>query len=97
MNVQRVEKKTYAKHLFEKEIGISFTMLLDPLLVETILRYHPGKPGVTNGETQRFFTKTVKRRGLKLGTRIPELLCYAPIKPEPTRTPRPGLLAPEVT
>ena len=45
-----------------------------------------------------FFSKTIIRRGLKLGTSFPELLCDASIKTGTNREPHsPGLLAPEVT
>ena len=34
---------------------------------------------------KRFFSYTNNRRDLKLGTRIPEMLCFTPIKTEPSR------------
>ena len=37
---------------------------------------------------QRFFSKTIYRRDLNFGTRIPELLCYRSMKTEPSRDPQ---------
>ena len=66
-----------------------------PLLSEKLLSYHTGNPHLAQSKNPRvrFFSKTVNRKDLKVGTRIPELLCYAPIKTELSRDPQPGAIS----
>ena len=60
-----------------------------PVLVENILRYHTGNPHLAQSKPSlvRIFSKNISRRDLKFGTLIPELICDAPVKTEPSWDP----------